>query len=95
MKQLLAADSVAAESLLSLLADQQVVSGREPEEFDPALVPELLTRKLFILSPRYGTRSSTVLMIQNNGQVEFVERQYAPDGTATGTQSMQFDIERH
>jgi uncharacterized protein with NRDE domain len=40
---------------------------------------------LFIVSPDYGTRSSTVLLMERDGKMEFVERRFAPDGTETGT----------
>jgi uncharacterized protein with NRDE domain len=39
----------------------------------------------FIVSPVYGTRSSTVVLMDNDGVVEFVERRFAPDGSETGT----------
>ena len=39
----------------------------------------------FIVSPDYGTRSSTVLLLERTGAVEFVERRFAPDGSETGT----------
>jgi uncharacterized protein with NRDE domain len=39
----------------------------------------------FIVSPVYGTRSSTVVLVDNDGGIEFVERRFDPDGAETGT----------
>ncbi|MEW6334494.1 MAG: NRDE family protein [Thermodesulfobacteriota bacterium] len=62
------------ESLLALLADRS----RPPDERLPAtgvgLEWERVLSPLFIESPLYGTRSSTVLTIDRRGCVTFVER---------------------
>ena len=47
---------------------------------------------MFIVSPEYGTRSSTVLLVDRDGGVAFVERQFDAAGMATGTQSHEFRI---
>ena len=47
----------------------------------------------FIVSPAYGTRSSTVLLIDTEDRAEFVERRFAPDGSATGTSRFTMTLE--
>jgi uncharacterized protein with NRDE domain len=38
----------------------------------------------FIVSPTYGTRSTTVVTIDHAGQLRFEERSFGPDGAETG-----------
>jgi uncharacterized protein with NRDE domain len=92
LDDLLAAVRIDPEALLELLAERNPVSGAEPPGFDLKLVPELITRMLFIRSPEYGTRSSTVLLIDRDGDVTFVERQFDAEGAATGTERFEFKI---
>lgn len=92
LQQLLETDAVDPEALLGLLADSSPVSGKEPPDFDLKLAPELITRLLFIRSPEYGTRSSTVLLIDRDGGVVFVERQFNAEGAAMGTERFEFEI---
>ncbi len=91
---LLEDESVDPEALLELLAARDVVSGSEPPGFELQLAPELITRMMFIVSPDYGTRSSTVLLADRDGSVTFVERQFDATGMASGTRSHKFQITR-
>ena len=61
-----------------------------PEDFENSDLPEQLMRHYFIVSPVYGTRSSTVVLIGRDGNVEFVERQFDPSGNTTGTGKFEF-----
>jgi len=64
------------EKMLDLLADQS----RPPEGSLPdtgvGLEWERILSPLFIVSPVYGTRSSTVLLVDRSGEVTFVERTF-------------------
>lgn len=79
-----------AEHLLALLSDRSLVPGEEPEAFDLHLAPERLTRMAFVVSPEYGTRSSTVLLLDRTGKLEYVERQFDAQGNALGTERFEF-----
>lgn len=92
LDDLLERDVLDPEAVLDLLADRRVIGGEEPPDFDLKLVPELLTRMTFIRSPVYGTRSSTVLMVEGDGQVTFVERQFDTSGDQAGTSRHEFRI---
>ncbi len=92
LDELLEEDKVDPEALFKLLADQDVVSGSEPPGFELSLAPELITRMTFIVSPEYGTRSSTVLLVDRDGGVTFIERQFDAAGIASGTRSHEFRI---
>jgi uncharacterized protein with NRDE domain len=89
---LLRDDRVEPEALFDLLTDRTLKPGKMPEDFENSDLPEQLMRHYFIVSPVYGTRSSTVLLLDRDGKVEFVERQFDPAGIATGTHSFEFKI---
>lgn len=91
---LLEEEQVDPEALLELLADRSVVPGGEPPGFELHLAPELITRMMFLVSPEYGTRSSTVLLVDRDGAVTFVERQFDAAGMTSGTRSHEFRITR-
>jgi uncharacterized protein with NRDE domain len=66
------------EALFQLLADREVAGDEAlpdtgiPREMERVLSPA------FIASPRYGTRSSTVLLLDREGSVTLAERTFAP-----------------
>ncbi len=68
-----------ADALLELLQDRRT----HPASADPAIgLDTTLAQALsaiFIDTPRYGTRCSTVLRISAEGRAEFVERRHAPE----------------
>jgi uncharacterized protein with NRDE domain len=72
-------------ALLGLLTERGQVPGEMPLDQGDGAIRRHLMNHYFIVSPVYGTRSSTVLLIANDGRMEFVERRFAPDGSVTGT----------
>ncbi len=78
------------EALLDLLADRS----RPPDDRSPmtgvGLEWERVLSPLFIESPVYGTRSSTVLLIDRKGHVTFVERVF--NGGADPWMTSRFDF---
>lgn len=87
---LLADAVVDKERLFDLLADDQAVGGGLPGGVAARLAPENLARQLFIRSPVYGTRCSTVLMIDREGKVVFEERRFDAAGNPAGTERFAF-----
>jgi uncharacterized protein with NRDE domain len=80
------------EAYLQLLGDTE--PARDPHLPDTGVGIEW-ERKLSsirIAGGDYGTRCSTVVRIGTDGQVEFWERGYGPDGRATGTQHFDFTL---
>ena len=92
LNDLLTAPRLEPEDHLELLADRRVTPGEFPRDLENSLVGEQLASHYFIVSPVYGTRSSTVVLYGDDGQVRFVERQYHPDGTPTHTTDHQFHL---
>jgi uncharacterized protein with NRDE domain len=65
-----------AEELFALLADRTVPEDRLLPDTGIGLEKERLLAPLFIVSPTYGTRSSTVILINRDGEITFCERTY-------------------
>jgi uncharacterized protein with NRDE domain len=79
--------------ILEVLAD---VDPAPDAELPATGVPQEWERVLssrFILSPTYGTRASTVLLVAADGSVEFVERSFLPGPVLDGEVHVRFRIE--
>jgi uncharacterized protein with NRDE domain len=89
-EQLLASEALAHEDLFALLSDREPSQEHElpesglPREFERALSAP------FIVNERYGTRSSTILLIGHDGAVDIAERRYDPLGRTTGRAAFEF-----
>lgn len=85
-----------AEDLFALLADRAVAPDRELPDTGVGLEWERVLSPLFITSPNYGTRSSTVLLIETSGEVTLLERSFvagkSPDDAVEATRSEHFKI---
>jgi uncharacterized protein with NRDE domain len=84
--------SLDAEALFGMLADR-----RQADEADlpDTGIPhdwERLLSSIFIVSPDYGTRASTVLLIGHDDRVSLEERRFDPDGELQGQDRFEFDI---
>lgn len=64
------------ETLLDLLADEQL--------------PDRDAHPVFIRSPVYGTRCSTVVAVDHAGSGQIIERRFGPDGHVMGQSAMSF-----
>ena len=91
---LIDADKVNSTELLRLLADKTPAASSEVHTND---LPFKLARALtapFIVSDTYGTRCSTIVLIANDGQVDFSERRFDPDGAASGDSNFSIGCEK-
>jgi uncharacterized protein with NRDE domain len=93
LESLIEQDRVDSEALFGMLTDRKLMPGRMPKDIENSDLPEQLMRHYFIVSPVYGTRSSTVLLADHDGNVEFLERQFGPAGESTGTKAFRFRID--
>lgn len=92
LKQILSADEVNEEALFDLLQDDTEASADALPETG---IPDELEKKvspIFIKTDTYGTRSSTLLLIDKDGTVTFEERRYVP-GTASVDQAKRYEFE--
>jgi len=84
---------LSAEALFEMLADQ--------ETFDRERLPQTgidpdreraLSAKFIAMDERYGTRSSTVILVHESGRVQYVERSFAPFGVLVNESKFCFDL---
>ncbi len=78
------------EPLFELLADRQAPGDAELPHTGVGLESERLLAPMFIVSPHYGTRSSSVLIVDQGGRLRFAERSYDARGRAVGTREFRF-----
>lgn len=64
------------EDLFALLADRTVPDDRLLPDTGIGLEKERLLSSLFVAAPAYGTRSSTVILVNRDGEVTFCERTF-------------------
>lgn len=79
------------EGLFALLADRSLPPDDQLPATGVGLEWERLLAPRFIVSPHYGTRSSTVLIIDGRGRVTLVERAY--NGSAEPWMTSRFDFQ--
>lgn len=77
MAEWLAREADAPERLLDLLGDEEL--------------PDRDAHPIFIRSPVYGTRCSTVVAVDKEGHGRIIERRFDADGSATGETSIGFN----
>jgi uncharacterized protein with NRDE domain len=90
LTKLIDTDNVNATELFRLLADR---SPAPNSEVDSASLPFKLARTLtapFIVAESYGTRCSTTVLVTSDQKLQFSERRFAPDGSASGDSAFNF-----
>ena len=79
-------------ALFALLADRKIPADHKLPNTGIGLEWERVLSSIFIASPGYGTRSSTILLICKNGRIKFVEKVY--DGQPQGLLTSSFSYLR-
>ena len=78
------------DDLFSLLGDRRQADDSTLPETGVPIEWERLLSAPFIVHPDYGTRASTVVMVDREGEVYFEERRFDPDGAMTGISEFRF-----
>jgi uncharacterized protein with NRDE domain len=81
---------LSAETLFGILADREpAADGDLPATGLPAEWERIVSAP-FIVNERYGTRCSSVLLVERNGRTILQERRFDPGGVQTGTSRFEF-----
>ena len=82
----------AVEPLLALLADTTEATDGDLPDTGVGAERERLLSAARIVSPEYGTRSSSALVVGADGKVRFAERSYGSDGAELDTLRYEFTL---
>ncbi|AUA58110.1 Uncharacterized conserved protein [Achromobacter spanius] len=77
-------------ALFDALADRQTATDEDMPATGLPPDRERLLSSPFIVSPDYGTRSSSVLVLREGGAGQLDERRFAPDGMISGESRLAF-----
>ncbi|MGH8713242.1 MAG: NRDE family protein [Casimicrobiaceae bacterium] len=88
----LAADDPPIAAAFALLADREPARDAALPSTGVSAEWERLLSSPFIVSPDYGTRCSTVLMIAADGGARLIERSFDAGGKATGEVAIEFEV---
>ncbi|BBH43763.1 NRDE family protein [Pseudomonas sp. KU43P] len=77
-------DAADPQRLLALLADPEPAADSELPETGVGVATEKLLSSVFIASQNYGTRASTVLIVDDQGRRRLIERSFGPFGGHLG-----------
>ena len=80
------------ETLLTLLMDRSLANEADLPDTGIGEEWERLLSARFIAAPGYGTRCSTVLLWDVDGQVRFVERSFNEQGTVSASVDFSFQV---
>ena len=80
----------ADEPFFELLADREIVADPNLPDTGVGREWERILSAVFVASPHYGTRASTLLTVHRSGGVRFIERSFGPAGAPLGDVSTSF-----
>ncbi len=86
-------DLLAPSALFEVLADSSFPADADLPDTGVGIEWERILGPIFVTSPTYGTRCSTVLIFGKNGTVIFAERSFDHEGHETETVCAQFEVE--
>lgn len=91
-EELLARDAIEPDRLFALLGDRTPAD--DDQMPDTGLPPdwERALSAPFVVHGRYGTRSSTLLLVDRAGHIEMLERRFDAAGVLTGATRMDFAV---
>ncbi|MBT8136128.1 MAG: NRDE family protein, partial [Gammaproteobacteria bacterium] len=92
LRQLLQPEEILAEDLLELLADRTPSPVDDlPDTGLPHNMEHLLSAP-FVVSPDYGTRCSTIVLLGHDNHLQFIERRFDRTGEPTDESHFAFNL---
>jgi uncharacterized protein with NRDE domain len=93
LAKLVSADksTVDERALLALLADRTEGAEHELPKTGVSRELERTLSPIFIAGDEYGTRASTVLLMENTGSVRMIEQRWGPGGSFEGESALTLD----
>jgi uncharacterized protein with NRDE domain len=89
--KILESEDIEIESLFDMMADQEKPDDHELPQTGVGLEKERMLAPAFVMSPNYGTRSSTVLLVGRNHKVQFGERSF-PNGNPNTWEEVYYEF---
>jgi uncharacterized protein with NRDE domain len=81
------------DGLFTILGDRTPAEDEHLPDTGVGLPRERALSSAFIAAPSYGTRSSSVVLVNNHGQVVFVERSFGERGKPATSVTGRFALE--
>ncbi len=81
------------EEIFNILHNRRTADDQSLPDTGVDIDMERVLSPVFIVSPGYGTRSSTIISIDREDRVQFIERTYIPNSDQTTTVEYEFRIE--
>lgn len=85
-------EEIDPEAIFELLRDREKAPDDELPDTGVPLELERAVSSIFVQTEKYGTRSSTVLLIDRDGSITFIEQRYKP-GTTQVNETNRFEFE--
>lgn len=92
LQKLCTQSAIDPQSLAELLANRQTAADNQLPDTGIGPRRERLLSSAFIVSPTYGTRCTTVILVDRNGIVHFLEKRFDLDGNTTGEDVFEFQV---
>lgn len=92
-ERILSEEVPSVDAMWETLADRGVPADTDLPDTGVGLTWERVLAPIFVASPSYGTRSSTLILMALDGEVRFLERTYDPEGgSPPKTQGFRFEV---
>jgi len=92
LTEMMQRENLKAESLFDILYDDIKAPDRELPSTGVSTEMESMLSPMFIKSPNYGSRCSTVIVVDHDNQVQFLERTYDTDTFGYSDKSFEFAV---
>jgi uncharacterized protein with NRDE domain len=90
IRRILFQAEISTDDLFSVLANRTIIQDASLPDTGVGLEWERILSPIFIASPTYGTRSSTVILIERSGRTTFLERSFQNGAEEYSTARYQF-----